>query len=325
MLCIHSLNTDPYFNLAMEEYLLKQFTDDFFILWQSEPVVVAGKHQNVLAEMNYRFVKENGIRVARRLTGGGTVYHDAGNINFTFIRNGEPGKLVDFAQYIKPVTGFLKFLGIDAMQGLKNEILVDGKKISGNAEHVYKNRVLHHGTLLYNSDMGSLAKAITREKGNYTDKAVQSNRSSVINLSQYIVPHQDINGFMKSFMEYIIMNYQGRNFDIQRNNQVEIEQLAHDKYKTWEWIYGWSPDYEFENVWQRGEIRISLYLKTHRGNITDCHLENSGISPEILNGIQERLTGMRHEESELKSVLESSELKSALTGAGLADLVFAFF
>ncbi len=325
MLCMHSLNTDPYYNLALEEYLLKKFTDDFFILWQSEPVVVAGKHQNVLAEMNYRFVKDNGILVARRLTGGGTVYHDAGNINFTFIRNGESGKLVDFTQYIKPVTGFLQSLGIDARQGLKNEILVDGKKISGNAEHVYKNRVLHHGTLLYKSDLGFLGKAITREKGKYIDKAVQSNRSRVANLSQYVARDQDITVFMKSFMEYISINCQGRYFDIQQSVQVEIEQLAQDKYKTWEWIYGWSPDYEFENVWQRGGMAINLYLKTHRGNITACNLEASGISRKILDAIQNRLTGLPHEEMRIAFVLSSSELDQLFKGFDLNDLVMAFF
>ncbi|MBN1143115.1 MAG: lipoate--protein ligase [Bacteroidales bacterium] len=322
---MHSPNTNPHYNLAMEEHLLKKFTDDFFILWQSEPAVVVGKHQNVLAEMNYRFVRDNGIRVARRLTGGGTVYHDAGNINFTFIRTGEPGKQIDFGKYIKPVTGFLKSLGVDAVQGPKNEILVAGKKISGNAEHVHKNRVLHHGTLLFNSNLASLNAAISRNSGKFTDKAVQSNRSRVLNLAACLHREMTVMQLMQAFLDYVILNCDGRLTDMANQDDAEIEQLIREKYDTWEWIYGWSPDYEFENTWQRGEIKISIQLKTHRGNITGCILGNSGLSPEILNGIQQRLTGLRHEEGEIKSVLESSELNSILTGSELTDLVLAFF
>ncbi|MFO7370704.1 MAG: lipoate--protein ligase [Bacteroidales bacterium] len=322
---MHSLNTNPYFSLALEEHLLKKFTDDFFILWQSEPAVVVGKHQNVLAEINYRFVRDNGIRVARRLSGGGTVYHDAGNINFTFIRTGKPGKLVDFGKYIKPVTGFLKSLGVDAVPGPKNEISVEGKKISGNAEHVHKNRVLHHGTLLYNSNLVSLNAAISRNSGKFTDKAVQSNRSRVVNLTECLLQEMTVVQLMEAFLNYVIVNYDGRLIEIANQDQTEVEQLIREKYNTWEWIYGWSPDYEFENTWQRGDVKIKLYLKTHRGIITACNLGSSGISPEILNGIQQRLTGLRHEESEIKSVLESSELNSSLTGSELTDLVLAFF
>jgi lipoate-protein ligase A len=325
MLCLHSLNTDPYFNLAMEEYLLKKFTDDFMILWQSEPAVVVGKHQNVLAEMNYRFVRDNGIRVARRLTGGGTVYHDAGNINFTFIRTGEPGKLVDFGKYIKPVTGFLKSLGVDAVQGPKNEILVADKKISGNAEHVHKNRVLHHGTLLFKSDLVRLNAAISRNSGKFTDKAVQSNRSQVVNLAECLHQEMTVVQLIKAFLNYVILNYNGRLIEMANLDLAEVEQLIREKYNTWEWIYGWSPDYEFENHWQKGEIKFNLHLKTHRGGITGCNLRSSAISRQILDGIQERLTGLRHEESQIKSVLESTELNSALTGTDLTDLILAFF
>ncbi len=325
MLCMHSLNTNPYYNLALEEHLLKKFTNDFFVLWQSEPAVVVGKHQNVLAEMNYRFVRDNGIRVARRLTGGGTVYHDAGNINFTFIRTGEPGKLVDFGKYIKPVTGFLKSLGVDAVQGPKNEILVEGKKISGNAEHVHKNRVLHHGTLLFSSDLEILNSAISRNSGKFIDKAVQSNRSRVVNLKDCLPREMNIKQLIQVFLDYIILNYDGHLIKMDNHYQAEIGQLILEKYKTWEWIYGWSPDYEFENEWQRGKAQISIHLKTHRGCIRWCELKSSGISRQILDGIQDRLTGIPHEENQITSILSSSELIQIIPDFDLNDLVMAFF
>ncbi|MBN2814917.1 MAG: lipoate--protein ligase family protein, partial [Bacteroidales bacterium] len=183
MLFLTSEITDPYYNLATEEYLLRQLHDDVFMLWISRPVIVVGKHQNALAEINYRFVSDNHIDVARRLTGGGAVFHDEGNVNFAFIRAGEPGRLVDFNAFIEPVTAFLQTLGVEALRGPKNEILVNGLKISGNAEHVYKNRVLHHGTLLYQSNLDRLRQSLKPSGGRYIDKAVQSNRSSVTNLT----------------------------------------------------------------------------------------------------------------------------------------------
>src|SRR4030042_3173441 len=160
MQCIYSRNNDPYYNLATEEYFLRQGEDDIFMLSRSNPSVIVGKHQNTLAEINYKFAIKNNIQVARRLTGGGTVYQDMGNVNFSFIRQGEPGKLVNFGNFIAPIVSFLQAIGIEAYQGIKNEIMAYGRKISGNAEHVYKNRVLHHGTLLFNTNLNSLSESL---------------------------------------------------------------------------------------------------------------------------------------------------------------------
>lgn len=150
-LCINQPNSDPYFNLAAEEYFLKNFQEDFFMLWRSWPSVVVGKHQNALAEINHEFVRLHQIPVARRLSGGGTVFHDPGNVNFTFIRNVANISEVNFKIFTIPVIEALKKLGVEAYTTGRNDLLIDGKKISGNAEHVHRNRVLHHGTLLFDS------------------------------------------------------------------------------------------------------------------------------------------------------------------------------
>ena len=146
MYCITSNNTNPYFNLAAEEYFFREFKENIFMIWQSEPAVIVGKHQNTLAEINYEYIRNNNIKVARRLSGGGTVYHDQGNINFTFIVNGKEGKLVNFNRFIEPVINFLNNLSVNAEFQAKNNIIVNNRKISGNAEHIYKERILHHGT-----------------------------------------------------------------------------------------------------------------------------------------------------------------------------------
>ena len=156
MICIHLKNTNPFYCLAAEEYLLKNFDDDIFMLWQSKDTVVLGKHQNALAEINYPFVRANNVTVARRISGGGTVFHDAGNVNFAFIKNVKSPAEISFKQFTQPVVEALALLGIEATSSGRNDLLIEGLKISGNAEHVFKNRVLHHGTLLFNSDLENL-------------------------------------------------------------------------------------------------------------------------------------------------------------------------
>ena len=156
MICIADHRTDPYFNLAAEEYLLKSKNEDYFMLWRNEPSIVVGKHQNALAEIDLLYAREKGFKVARRISGGGTVFHDLGNLNFSFISNGEEGKLINYRKYATPIVEVLGMLGIEATFSKRDDILIEGMKISGNASHVYKQRVLHHGTLLFSSDLSDL-------------------------------------------------------------------------------------------------------------------------------------------------------------------------
>ncbi len=156
MHCLKLISTDPFFNLAVEEYLLRNRTEDFLVLGINDPSVIIGKHQVAHREADTKFVMENNIPVIRRISGGGTVYHDFGNVNFSFILNSARGTQVDFRKYTLPVIEFLASLKVNAELEGKNDLKVNGLKISGNAEHVYRERVLHHGTLLFNADLGKL-------------------------------------------------------------------------------------------------------------------------------------------------------------------------
>jgi lipoate---protein ligase len=324
MLCIRLLQTDPFYSLAAEEYLLKNCREEVFMLWQSNPAVVVGKHQNTLAEVNYRFVRSNNILIARRLTGGGTVFHDPGNINFTFIRQGEPGKLVDFGSYIAPVISFLETLGIGAIRGEKNEILVDGKKISGNAEHVFRNRVLHHGTLLYDVDLERLRESI-RPGGNYTDRAVQSNRSSVMNLSGRIIPELTTGEFCGRFMQFILENFQGRPFEPGFMEQEAIQRLAVEKYRSWDWIFGWSPDYTFDGEYTNGVLKIRITLKVHRGVIQHCALQSDTITQQTMDVMAGQLTGLPHDENSIRKRISEEYFNRIVGENELENLVLSFF
>jgi lipoate-protein ligase A len=325
MLCIRSKNSNPFFNLAAEEYLLKHCESDVFMLWHSSDSVVVGKHQNTLAEVNYRFLKENNIQVARRLTGGGTVFHGRGNVNFSFIRQGETGKLVDFSRFMQPIIDFLNTLGIEAIQGPKNEILVNGKKVSGNAEHVYKNRVLHHGTLLYNADLELLRESIRFFPGKYIDKAVQSNRSNVLNLGSLISPIMSLEAFDDALMGYILSKYNGRICRLNESEEEAIHDLVNSKYNTWEWIYGWSPDYELHNVCQAGNDKIGIHLKVHRGIIVECSIKSPDVLLKYFGLIAEKLRGVPHEENKIRADLTNLCNNMIFNDKGLEEFIYSLF
>src|SRR5699024_1426271 len=160
MLCIYHESTDPYFNVATDEYILKYLQEDCFMLWRNDNAIIIGQYQNALAEINYDYVKAHDIKVVRRLSGGGAVYHDLGNLNFSFTKSGKDSNLSDFEKFTRPIVEVLQSFGVNAQFEGKNDITIDGKKISGNAAHIYKNKILHHGTLLFSSEMRNVAEAL---------------------------------------------------------------------------------------------------------------------------------------------------------------------
>jgi len=268
--CLHQSSTDPYFNLAAEEYFLKNFQENFFVLWRSQPTVVVGKHQNALAEINHDFVHEHHIPVARRLSGGGTVFHDLGNLNFTFIRNVEKIQEVNFKIFTSPIVEALKTLGVEAYTTGRNDLVIDGKKISGNAEHVHRNRVLHHGTLLFNSRLDALKGALKVDLSKFEDKAVQSNRSEVTNIAPYLPEPMSVEDFSNRLYAEISKQIGGTEFYSPNETDIEaIQKLSDEKYRTWDWIFGYSPRYRFNNTIQTVKGKIAVNLLVEKGLLAE--------------------------------------------------------
>ena len=305
MLCIHSPYTDIYFNLAAEEYLFKNFSEDVFMLWRNEPSIVVGKHQNTMAEINHNFVRSNKVLVARRLSGGGTVYHDDGNLNFTFITRGVEGKLVDFKKFTRPIQDWLKSYGVDTVFEGKNNLTIHGKKISGNAEHVFKNKVLHHGTLLYSSEMNDLSEALNVNLDSYKDKAVKSIRSSVTNISPHMAVIMDIKSFQASLMSHIKqVNTGAKDYQFTENDLSEIQELVKNKYNTWDWIYGYSPPYIYSKTTELQSKKLSVWLKVEKGIIVEAKIEGDFFENEILNRLSKLVVGQAHSLMAFSSLLK---------------------
>jgi len=303
MLCIHLKNTDPYFCLATEEYLMKNFQEDVFILWQSEKAVVVGKHQNLLGEINYPFVRENNIALCRRISGGGTVFHDTGNVNFTFIKNVKSPAEISFKMFTAPVVDALAKLGITATTSGRNDLLIDGLKISGNAEHVFKNRVLHHGTLLFNSDLKNLGQAIKVAPGKYESKAVQSNRSPVANISQFLKIPMTTGEFIQFLLAVQLENLENSLYYLNENNLLAIEKLSAEKFKTWEWNFGYSPKYTFKNEVEIEGKLLKIEMQVEKGKISELKIGGDFFTAEIALQLLQHLQQRKHCFEEVKEVL----------------------
>jgi lipoate---protein ligase len=296
MLCCLLLEeTDPYFCLAAEEFFLKQHEEDFFMVWQSHDVVVVGKHQNALAEINYQFVRENGIRVARRISGGGAVFHDQGNINFTFIQNVGSPQEISFKRFIGPVAEVLTAWGVPAVLSGRNDLLVNGKKISGNAQHVFKNRVLHHGTLLFDSDLKCLGNALSANTGKYAGKAVPSKRSEVANIAGFLKKPLSREDFIRYLLEdRLKSDPHARMYKRTSSEEEMIRKLSGQKFETREWQFGYSPSYIFTNTAMADDREFSVTLHVERGLIKEAGLSGCFYHQREAKQLEALLTGKYH-------------------------------
>jgi lipoate---protein ligase len=312
MLCFHLKNTNPYFCLAAEEYLLKNFSEDIFMLWQSTDAVVVGKHQNANAEINHRFVYENNISVCRRISGGGTVFHDAGNVNFSFIKNVKSPAEISFKIFTAPVVDALAKLGIKATTSGRNDLLVEGLKISGNAEHIFKNRVLHHGTLLFNSDLQNLGHALKIIPGKYESKAVQSNRSPVANISSFLEKGMSVNEFIEFLLNVQVEKNGVKRYELNETDIQNILKLSEEKFSTWEWNFGYSPKYTFKNEVEIDGKALSIRLVVEKGIIVEAEISGDYLIKNECQKIQNNLPGIKHFYNELLGLSELSEIGSAI-------------
>ena len=306
MFCIIPESDDPYFNLAIEELLLKNSKEEYLILGINSPSVIIGKHQSAHREVNTKFVIENHIPVIRRISGGGTVFHDWGNLNFTFIRRSEAGKQVDFRKYTQPVIDFLKSLGVAAKFEGKNDLKVDGLKISGNAEHIHGNRVLHHGTLLFSTSMEMLRNSLRKDTSCYTSRAVESNPSSVINLKEKLTDLQNIKEFRSEMANYFLKNFSDIvPYKLSLSEKEEAKSIADSKYKSWEWNFAYGPEYTFNNSFLiNGKLHsCSLFIKD--GIIRECTIEGSA----QMVSASKKLIGSRHMVSDVMKILSEENIR----------------
>jgi len=308
-------NENVYFYLALEEYLVKNTNKNYFFLWNTNNCIICGKHQNIYEEINLPFIKKNNIKLARRLSGGGTVFQDNGNLNFTFILNKKSGKQINFKKHIEPIYNYLKELNINVKYTKRNDLFINGKKVSGNAEHVYKNRVLHHGTLLFNSNLNILNEAI-KTKGNYVSKSIKSVKKNVTNISNFI-SNKDFNKFKSNLHSYIKNYYRiNENFILDINDIKSIRQLVEKKYITHNWIYNYTSKFKYKGKIKTNIGEIKFELNIDKGIIVDCNFYDNNINLLFI--------GKEYKIDTINTIISNSKLDKLLQ-VNSKELLYSFF
>lgn len=326
MLCIYNKSTEPYFNMATEEYLFKNKKDNIFMLWRNNNAIIVGKHQNTLSEINIDYVKEKEIKVVRRLSGGGAVYHDLGNLNFTFITNAEGPNIVDFKGYTQPIIDILQKLGVEAKFEGRNDITIDGKKFSGNAVHVVRNRVMHHGTILFSSVLEKVQDALKVNPLKYKDKAVKSVRSRVTNVNEYLKEPIEIDNFIEMVMEHITEMYpESQSYELSEDDKKSIQVLADNKYSTWDWNYGYQAKYNFSKLIKTEGGSIEIHMDVIDGMILKIKIFGDFFSKNDVEDIEKVLMGVKHEENSIKEAIKMVDFDNYLRNVTVDEFVSAMF
>lgn len=325
MYCILSPHTNPYFNLASEEYLLKHFREDLFLLYRNTPTIVVGKHQNTLAEINLPFVQEKGVLVARRISGGGTVFHDLGNLNFAFISSGKEGELVDYKKATRPIIEALKEMGLDVQLGPRNELLLKGWKISGTASHVYKQRVLHHGTLLFSSEMGLLSEALKTDKERFTDRAVKSVQSKVTNIQDHLDETMDVEMFQQRIFDSMLRAPGSTAYHYSGEDLSEIRHLRDTRFSTWEWNFGYSPRYQFNKSMSMKAGRLNFHMNVEKGVIRELKIQGDFDSLKDTALLEQLLVGCIHDPETIRNRLTGIQVSEYIIGLENEQLLLGMF
>ena len=316
--------TDSAFNLALEELLVRESDEEIFYLWQNAPAVIIGRNQNTLAEINSDFIRAKNINVTRRNTGGGAVYHDLGNINYSYITNFEEGKSINFADFAIPIIKTLAESGIHAEFSGRNDILINGKKISGSAQSRIGSRILFHGTMLFDVNIEDLVNSLNVSGIKISGKGIASVRSRVTNIKEHF--SQNIN--VKDFINSISTSLR-RQFNVTQDYIVpekiiqEAEKLAQTKYRTWEWNYGNSPEFNYEKSSKFTGGNVTLQLDIQKGKILNAKFNGDFFSRQDVSLLEKTLENAEISTDNISILLDSlpiSEMFLNITSAEILSL-----
>ena len=319
-------STNPYYNMAFDEYCLESLPIDepVFFLWQNRPAVIVGYNQEVNTEVNLDYLKEKGIDLVRRVTGGGAVYHDLENLNYTIVGRSEDLER-DYPEYAALMMKALQALGVPATLSGRNDILVDGKKVSGFAKRVCKNRLMVHGTLMYNVDVDVLTHVLNPSTTKLQSKGIASVRSRVTNLCNYLPELSDIQAFKNRLEEILSNNYSDAEYKLSEADLANIQQLTDEKFATWEWNYGRSPKATLVHSARLACGTVEIHLTLAENRIASCRFGGDFLGNLPASDIEKALTGIPYEINEIRkclSKLEISRYFDRVSADNLLEMMF---
>lgn len=320
-------STDAYYNLAFEEFVLKNRREgDYLLLWQNDNTIVVGQNQNTEAEINRAFVDSEGITVARRTTGGGAVYHDLGNLNYSFITDVEDAERMVMTRFTQPVVEALKALGVAAEASGRNDILAEGRKVSGTAQRLVGRRILHHGTLLFDSDMEKIAGALQADPAKFHSKSAKSVRSRVGNIRACLREDMDMERFW-AYLKTALSGGAGIVPDsLSAEELAQVGQLREEKYATWAWNFGVSPKFDFsaKRKWPGGILEISVAVE-RGGNLSAVAFYGDFMARQAMDEVTAALMGQPFRREDVARALDAFVLTEYFGGITKEEILETIF
>lgn len=318
---------DPAVNLAMEEYVLKELdiNETYLMFYRMKPSIIVGKNQNTIEEINADYVEEHGVNVVRRLSGGGAVYNDEGDLSFSFITKDDGQSFHNYKKFTNPVIRALQQLGVNAELSGRNDIVVDGKKVSGNAQFSTKGKMYSHGTLLFDVNLENVAAALNPNPEKYKSKGIKSVRSRVTNIREHLKEDMTIHDFRKTLLRYIFDTEDIPEYKLTDQDWEKINELVEKRYKNWDWNYGKSPKFNVKQSKRFAAGTIDIRLQVKKGVIQAAAIFGDFFGIGDVSDVEQRLVGTQYERASLEATFEglnTAHYFGKITRKELLDLLY---
>lgn len=304
--------TDPRINLAIEEYVLYNMDidkDDFLLFYINQPSIIIGKNQNTIEEINTDYVEDHGIIVVRRLSGGGAVYHDLNNLNFSFLTKDDGDSFNNYKKFTQPVVDALAKLGVNAELSGRNDILAEGRKVSGNAQYAIRGRMFSHGTLLFKTDIDAVVSALKVKKDKIESKGIKSVRSRVGNISDYLKEPMTVEQFRLEILKSIFGGEENiQYYELNDEDWEKIHEISKNRYQKWEWNYGKSPKFNIQKTHRFPSGGLDIRLEVNKGIIEEAKIFGDFFGIGDVADIEKALVGTRYDRRAISEVINDFDI-----------------
>lgn len=315
---------DPKLNLAVEEYILKHLNvehEDYFLFYINGPSIIIGKNQNTSEEVNLKYIEENGIDVVRRLSGGGAVYHDEGNLNFSFITKDDGNSFNNYKKFTQPIVDALKQLGVEAELTGRNDIQVGERKISGNAQFTTRGRMFSHGTLMFNSNIEEVVNSLNVSEEKMRSKGIKSVRSRVANITEFLEEEMEMQRFVEALLHSIYDGQEPERYVLRDEDWEIVQDISKERYANWDWNFGKSPKFDVESKRRFPIGTIDVRLNVNKGTITEAKIYGDFFGVGDIHDVEQALVGTRFERAAIREQLSHLDVKHYFGNVDLEELV----